>query len=242
LDDAVQPEREQVTRSRLFTLIPALLWLLALSAVVGSSVGRLAVPSWGNPVADSVPAQVTGPIRVGQTFTAPMPGLSGIDIMLDRAAAHSVHQVTFHLKDSFYTPQDLVTQRFRTDDVPSGKPCRFEFTPLWNSQGRTYYFYLESSTSVPGDAIAVHYTPHFAPEGARAHLNDQPIAGSLRFDTIYALRTRDKASLLLARIVQGRPHLFGSAAFYVGLAVAYALLLGAFLWQIAHAVLDEDRP
>lgn len=231
-----------MTRSRLFTLIAALLWLLALSAVAGSSVGRLSVPSWGNPVGDSVAAPVTGQMRVGQTFTAPMPGLSGIDIMLDRATVHSAHQVTFHLKDSPDAPEDLETQSLSTDDVPSGMPCRFEFTPLWNSEGRTYYFYLECSTSVPGDAVAVRYTPHFAPESASAVLNDQPIAGSLRFDTFYTLRTRDKASLLLARMADGTPYLLGSAAFYIGLAVVYGLILVALLWQIAHAMLDEDRP
>jgi hypothetical protein len=60
-------------------------------------------------------------------------------------------------------------------------------------------------------------------------------------DGLASLRTRDKADLLLARMAEGRPYLFGTKGLYAGLTAVYALILGAFLWQLGQTILQEER-
>jgi hypothetical protein len=39
----------------------------------------------------------------------------------------------------------------------------------------------------------------------------------------------------------GRPYVLGTKGFYVGLAVAYIIVLGIFLWQTVLAILEDER-
>lgn len=219
------------------------LWLVALALIVRSSIDRLSVPPWGNPMGDRLSPEVAGDTYVGQLFTAPMPGLYRIEIALARSTAHSNAHITVHLKSEPASAEDLWTANLDTQDVYDGMLYGFEFAPIRGSQGQTYYFYFESDESVPGDAIAVRYSPHAALEGATTYLNGQPAAGNLQFHSFYSLRTRDRVNLLLARMADGRPYMFGTPGFYLGLAVAYALVLGTFLWLVIRAVLrtPEER-
>jgi hypothetical protein len=88
--------------------------------------------------------------------------------------------------------------------------------------------------------VTVHYDPDSVINGAGAYSSDQALSGNLKFHTFYSLRTRDKIELLLARMPAGRPYRFGTKGFYVGLAVAYIIVLGAFLWQTAQAILEDE--
>ena len=187
--------------------------------------------------------EVAGDTHVGQLFTAPMPGLYRIEIALARSTADGEARVTVHLKSDPASAEDLWAADLDTQDVYDGMLYGFEFAPIRASEGQTYYFYFESDESVPGDAIAVRYSPRAALEGASAYINGQPVAGNLQFHSFYSLRTRDRVDLLLARMVDGRPYMFGTPGFYVGLAVAYAVVLGTFLWLVTRAVLKtpEER-
>jgi hypothetical protein len=78
-------------------------------------------------------------------------------------------------------------------------------------------------------------------EGASATLNGQAVDGNLKFRTYYSLRTRDKVDVLLTRMAAGRPYLLGSKGFYAGLAVAYVIVLGIFLWYVAQTILEDER-
>ena len=72
-------------------------------------------------------------------------------------------------------------------------------------------------------------------------MNGQAVGGNLKFRTFYSLRTRDKVDLLLARMAAGRPYLLGTKGFYVGLAIAYGIVLGIFLWYVAQTILEDER-
>jgi hypothetical protein len=209
--------------------------------VAYSSANRVSVAPWGNPLGDSHLAEVAGDTRVGQQFTAPFPGLYRIEVTLDRGAVRTMHPVTFHLVADPADGEELWAASFNTSDVQDGTPQGFEFPPLRDSQGQSYYFYLQSTDSIPGDAVAVGYSADAFVDGASAYLDGQPVAGNLQFFTYYTLRTRDKVDLLLTRMAEGRPYFLGTKGFYVGLAIAYVLVLGLFLWQIAQAVLEEER-
>jgi hypothetical protein len=161
-------------------------------------------------------------------------------LALDGSQVSTSHPVAFHLKSSPSAAEEVWSTEFSTTDA-QGEPLRsFEFPVMRDSKGQTYYFYLESPESVPGDALAVRYSPDAVVDGGAAYVDGQPVAGNLQFQTHYSLRTRDKADLLLASMAEGRPYLFGTKGLYVGLAVIYVLVLGLFLWRVAQAVLQEE--
>jgi hypothetical protein len=224
---------------RLFLLGATAVWLTILALIVKMSLDRLSAPSWGNQIGESRSEEIAGPVQVGQTFTAPYPGLYRIEVALDPNAVQSSHPVTFQLKTEPSAADALATSEFSTADVRKDVPFSFEFAPVRDSQGRTFIFLLESPEAEPGDALTAYYGPDAILRGASAYSNGQAVSGNLEFRTFYTMRTRDKVGLLLARMADGRPYLFGTEVFYIGLAVAYAVALGIFLWQIAQAILED---
>jgi hypothetical protein len=167
---------------------------------------------------------------------------------LDPATVSSPHPLAFHLQVGSGATSDLRTAGLKTSDLQDGVPYAVEFEPLRNSEGEDFYFYFESS-ALPRGAATIHYSPDAVVEGAcpeckrgtSAVVNGQPVSGNLQFYTYYGLRTRDKVALLLTRLAGGRPYLLGTRGYYVMLAAVYVLLLAAFLWRVAHAILEDER-
>jgi hypothetical protein len=217
----------------------AVVWLVVLSAIVKASVDGLEVPAWGNPIGGSLSPEVAGGTEIGQVFTAPMPGLYSIELVLDRNTATTPTDVIFHVKADPAATTDIWTAAFSSESVESDEPRRFEFEPMVDSEGQSYYFFVESPASVPGDAIAVRYGAEAELQGATAYHEGLPMPGNLQFKTFYSLRTREKIQVLLARIAEGRPYWFGAAGFYVILAMLYIVVLGVFLLLAARTILDE---
>jgi hypothetical protein len=224
---------------RYLLVVVIVVWIGVLAFVAKTSIDGLSVPQWGNPIGDSLSPEVAGDLLVGQQFTALLPGLYRIDLTFDRATAAPDREVIFHLKSDPTAPSDLWTSRLAAGDLQADGTYAFQFEPLRDSKGQSFYFYVESPTSTPGDSVAVRYGPNALLDNASAYLNGQPVTGDLRFQTFYELRTREKLDLLLSRMAEGRPYLLGTKGFYVGLAVVYGLVLGIFLLQIARSIQQE---
>ncbi len=126
--------------------------------------------------------EIWGSITHGQTFTCRYPNLSRIDVMLATYARENHHPLIFHLCEP--TPQavDLVTITVSPAAITDNAYYRFEFAPLPDSAGRTYYFYFEAPEAKPGDAFTIwadlQGDPY--PAGIRAE-NHLPASGDLRF-------------------------------------------------------------
>ncbi len=219
----------------LFYVITAGLALVVLALVAKIALDRLSAPPWGNPTAGGEPISLAGGTQVGQDFVAPLPGLYRIEVALEPAPGGSGQTVAFHLKEDPSAPQVLWTATLAGDEIGAGALHGFEFPPQRNAQGRRYYFYLEVLEEAPSGAPAVGYNPSAFLDEASAHVNGEPIAGNLHFQTYYTLRTRDKVGVLLSRMAQGRPYMLGTPGFYVVLAVVYGLVLGLFVVQVARA-------
>ncbi len=226
-------------RKLLALALLSIAWLVALSAVAKHAVDRLEVQPWGNPMSDGVSAPLAGDTRVGQMFTAPLPGLYRIEVSLVPGTGDVAQPVVFHLKTSPAGDEDLYSLEFNTAQIEAGAPLGFDFAPMRDSKGQSFFFYLESPQSVLAEAPLVRYSPGARLEGASAYLAGQPVAGNLTFHSYYTLRTRDRLDLLLSRISEGRPYLMGRKAFYLLLAAAYVLALGAFLYKVGHHVIKE---
>ena len=226
---------------RIFLVGSGAVWLIVLAVIVITAVDRLSVPPWGNISGDDRSAEIAGSVEAGQQFTAPFPGLHRIEVILDPSSVQNAQPATFRLRDEPAGPNTLAFGEFRTGDIQEKVPYSLEFPPIRDSAGRTFFFSLESPQSSPGDAVTAHYNPDSFLQGANATLNGRAVSGNLKFRTFYSLRTRDKVDLLLVRMAAGRPYLLGTKGFYIGLAVAYVMVLGIFLWYVAQSILEDER-
>jgi hypothetical protein len=228
-----------MTRRHLFYLGSMGLWAILLAVVAKISLDRLSVPPWGNPAGGESPMVMTEGMHIGQAFVAPLPGLYRIDVTPMRIVAGSPQTITFHLTSNPQAGQDIWSTTIASDELQEGQPFSFEFSPLRDSGKQPYYFYLEAPGVASGTMVEFGYNPGADLDGASAYVDGQPVSGDLQFQTFYSLRTRDKFDLLLSRMAEGRPYMFGSKGFYLGLGLVYALVLCAFLLLIARAILKE---
>jgi len=228
-------------RATLTTIGLLALSVTSLGMVVIAAVDRLPAQSLGHPLRGHSSIPVAGDARVGQQFTAPLPGLYRIQITPARAAIAGAGPITFHLQTNPAAADDLWTAQLDPAHVQEGLPYDIEFPQLRDSRGQTYYFYVESASSTPDNAIALYYDPLSSLDGASAYLNGQPTAGNLQFNTFYTPSMPDQIETLLDRLAQGRPAWFGNRAFYAGLALAYILVLGILVLQIAQAALGKQK-
>jgi hypothetical protein len=216
------------------------LWLIVLAIVFKISLDRLEAPAWGNPIGGQVAIEVAGEARVGQQFSAPLPGLYRIDLVVDETSASGSRPITFHLKSEPGGGEDLWTTSFDAGDTMGTSVRAVQFPPMPTSKGQTFYFFVESPESTMGDAVSVGYSPGAILQGANAYVNNEPATGNLQFQTFYSLRTRDKIDLLLSQLTEGRSYLLGNKTFYAGLATAYGLILVSFLWQATRAMIQQE--
>ena len=96
-------------------------WLLVVGFVAKSAVDRLSAPPWGNPSGGATTLMLVDDTRIGQTFTAPLPGLHRIDLLLEVETIEPGAQIAIELRGQmrearlvqrpFYTP---TYQRKRT--------------------------------------------------------------------------------------------------------------------------------
>jgi hypothetical protein len=228
-----------VTPRRSFLAVTTLLLLIALALVAKVSLDRLAPPPWGNPVGDSLSPQIDAETRLGQQFPAPLPGLYRIelDLILPEESSHG--NLVLHLRTAPNAANDLRTASLSLDEAANGRPYGFEFEPIRDSAGQSYYFFLEPSPPAAARDATVRYGPESVLEGASAYLNGEPLPGNLRFHSYYSLRTRERIDLLLTRMAAGRPYFLGTKGFYAGLALVYGLVLAIFVVQVARAMLEE---
>ncbi len=242
MDDDVPPKRETLTSLAAVVVTPLLaVWLVALLVVAKSGLDRLTAPPWGNSAGGDLSPELVGSTQVGQAWTAPLPGLYRIEVALQPPATGAAEPLTFHLRAGVDATSDLWTETIDPGQITAGVPYAFEFEPVRDSEGQTFYFFLESPVSRPDEAVRVVYGPASVLDGAGAYIDGQQVTGNLVFQTRYSLRTRDKIGLLLNRLTQGRPYILGTKGFYVGLAVVYTVLLLVLIWQVARRLTAKDE-
>jgi hypothetical protein len=123
------------------------------------------------------------PRVVGQSFLATQPNLCRIDIMPGAYNRMNTCDLTFRLKADPEAKEDLVVIKADARFIRDGFWYAFRFPPLGDSQGKSYYFSLESSTTDPENALTLWYTPTpLTPSGIR-YENGKPAVGCLRFRT-----------------------------------------------------------
>ena len=139
----------------------------------------------------------------GQTFVSHQPNLCRIDVLLATYCRTNTCDLTFRLQADFPAGQELTAMTVKGANVQDNKWYTFRFPPLLDSQGRTYYFSLESANAAPGNALTTYR--YSASEFGGRYDNGQPGDGSLAFRTYYVAPTPDE--LMVAELIALRREL-----------------------------------
>jgi len=133
----------------------------------------------------STVGEIYGSKSVGQTFLSSAPILSGIKVLMANYHNRMNDQdVIFHLKKS---PEDKVDLRkviINASEIKDNQYFQFDFSPIYDAQDEFYYFYLESPTSHPGNAVTVRYSPSKVYDEAERYADGAPVIGDLLFKEV----------------------------------------------------------
>ena len=92
----------------------------------------------------------------GQTFISTGDDLYRIDLGMATFARANSAPVIFHLRNGPESNTDISTITLLASEIQNDRPTSFEFPPLPDSKGKSYYFFIESPQATPGDAITVY--------------------------------------------------------------------------------------
>lgn len=123
--------------------------------------------------------------HIGQTFTSECPDLKAISLFISVPQPAPEGNLLFHLKATPNDERDIFTVIENISHIISNEHNLFEFPIIHNSQGNTYYFFLETEKISSEDALKIPYTPDETYEGGRGDINNISIMGDLIFKKYY---------------------------------------------------------
>jgi hypothetical protein len=132
--------------------------------------------------------ELVGGETFGQSFVSAHDSLYRIDLSTATYARVNSASVIFHLRTSRDANTDIVSIALPGPEIQNERPTSIEFPPLIDSQGKSYFFYIESPEGTPGDAITVYANAQDQYTGGRAYRNGQAVSGDLAF-TAYSRET-----------------------------------------------------
>jgi hypothetical protein len=141
--------------------------------------------------------EIYGSHTVGQTFVAYHDGLKGVEVLLATYARQNTQPVVFHLRKSPDDDVDLVTVSISAEEIADNAFHRFSFPPIPDSHSKRYYFFLESPTSRPGDAITAWLGPADTYFEGALYLKGEAQDGQLIFRLVY------EPSYIIMSLVRG---------------------------------------
>jgi len=193
------------------------------------------------PYANKSVGELLASTEAGQTFTAEHSGLFLVEVRLATLARENTGPVVFHLKTSPDAAGDLFTTTIEAADLEDNAYYAFEFPPLPDSAGRSFYFCLEAPEAEPGNAITVWGATEDAYPDGEAVLVGLKERGvrDLTFRLGYDPPLGTRAGILLDNLAANKPSLWGDKRFYILLAAAYLALLYALF---TRAVRVDSTP
>jgi len=211
-------------------------WALLITALLLalSMIGCVEMPDTAQTLSSQPVGEVHGTRIVGQTFVASHNGLSRIDIQLATYARCNTQPVIFHLRSDPSAATDIATITFEAEEVVDNAYCPFRFPPIPDSQGRSFYFLFESTTSKPGDAITLWHNPDDVYPDGQIYIQGKPQSGDMVFKTFYTYGL----GAILRDLYTGAKTSFP----LIPLVALLYLLPGYALLQLLAPDLDLDLP
>jgi hypothetical protein len=168
------------------TLLLILLVLIAFSIIFFEIVGTYGTLKISQPIVNQPVGEIIANLAVGQSFYSTSPNLESIDICMATYARINIKDIIFHLKSSPESLSDIVLIKTNAALIENNEYHRFKFSPIKESANRSYYFYIESPDSVPGNAITIWSSKDDVYSQGSAYINSKPINGDLTFNVYYA--------------------------------------------------------
>lgn len=196
--------------------------------------------SSGQPIYEEHVREIYGDTRAGQTFVAPYSGLYRVDVLLLTYGRINTHDVVFHLKAN-PKEEDLFKVTINARQVTDGAYFGFTFPRIPDSAGKTFFFYLDSPESVPGDAITIGSKGGDPYANGTAYLNGLPTEQDLTFVARYRPGFWETVNALLNHLVKNKPSIWGDRRLYLSLAFLYLALLGLLFNRMMQAGLSEKE-
>ena len=169
----------------------------------------------------------------GQSFECLRDNLYRIDLGTATYARANSAPLLFHLRSDPQASTDIISVTIPGPEIQNERPTSITFPPLADSQGKSYYFYLESPEAVPGDAITLYANAHDQYADGVAYVNGQPVDGDLVF-TAYSRETYTLAGVwgdFMGRVRRDIPF-FG----------CYGILLLVVLGLLVTSLVKRDAP
>jgi hypothetical protein len=179
--------------------------------------------------------------RLGQTFVAEYPGLSRVEVVLATLGRDNTGPVVFHLQDAPAASRDIITLTIDAGQAADAYHA-FEFSPIGDSAGRAFYFFLEAPKAEPGNAIGVWgATEDVYPDGEAVMrgVEDHGVR-ELQFRLGYDAPLMGKVGIFMDRLTANKPSLWGNVWLYVLLGATYVVLLYALIVQMVGTDVSEE--
>lgn len=153
--------------------------ILVISIGMGSKLG-VSQADFDQPV-----GEIYGGMKVGQTFYSPLPNMNEIDVILATYARSNSKDVIFHLRNSPDSKIDIETITVNARQIRDNTYHKFKFSPIKDSANKSYYFFIESPDSVPGDAITLWSSNGDSYSAGTEYFNSISVARDLTFNVYY---------------------------------------------------------
>lgn len=220
------------------------MWLalaLGLLIVTYSALDQIQMPIEGQDTHTELVGQIVGGETVGQTLLARYNHLHRIDVFMGNYARPNAQQVIFHLKTDPAAPDDIFRLSFNANEVQDYAYRSFVFPPIPGSAGQEFYFYIESPSSVEGDAITLWMQVRDLYPPGMMFRNGVPVGGDVRFQAYYRGSYLDKVAALLDRLVENKPSIWGKKWFYILLMIITVGVVFRFLFQTATLLFATEE-
>jgi hypothetical protein len=191
--------------------------------------------------ASSAVGELVGSATVGQTFVSAYPGLSRVEVLLASYDRHIAGSFLFHLRAAPDASDDLVVLAYDASQVEENAFHVFQFPPIRDSAGRSFYFYLQAPQAESGNALTVWGSTQDAYPDGEAVFRGMQGRGvrDLTFRVGYDPALPERVGILLGRLTAAKPLLWGDRRWYVVLAMAHLALLYALFFRLARTGLSE---
>jgi hypothetical protein len=163
-------------------------WLarsLALALALLAAGCTTVEPAQIRPNGTHTGARGAGP-TAGQTFSAHNDGLAGIEVLVTDLGAPRSGPLVLHLRASAGPGIDLRRATIPMETAERDRYLRFDFEPLADSAGQSYYFELSAPEAPSAAALAAWRGDAGTYPSGSLYLDGRPADGQLAFQLVYA--------------------------------------------------------
>jgi 4-amino-4-deoxy-L-arabinose transferase-like glycosyltransferase len=186
--------------------------------------------------------KIYGPIIVGQTFSPDCDGLYQIDVELSRISFEHNQPYFFHLVRDLNLEDEIYSTQFEVEDVGKWTRKKFVFSPQFDSQQQSYFFYIDSPSSSAGNSLTVRLYPDLSTVHRRYEQGSADAAGRREqlqpfpADLAFSAYCQNNPAQLFFRTMEvmaaSGPEVLANPAIYLTIFIVHVLLLVVSLLKL----------